>query len=324
MKTIMYSIGLLVLMCSCSEQKELALVEKVDGFKVSECRDNCSIDSVGIRRNEVKDGDLYIKFGYFLNCAWEDAFIKEVEERNDTMIIHMDRPHDVDTTLVNKSVDSDFDGIEDVEIVAVYPIYDCDCFFFFNMIIEDVVQAPKVIRIAPEVDRDKFWDQSKKNAPRIKSVKGVYDLNESPVKIKNLVLNTQLFDVTSGVTDAQYLDDFCNYKDYHLQRTYNLISKIDSETFSYLKVYVNDDRFKMSRRHAREIFQSIDVNYKYIKLWNTFRVGMSLDELMTYISSEEYHNDTRKVTMYTSQFTSEFFHDDKIVTRIKVQRRCDS
>ena len=270
----------------------------------------------------MKDGDLYIKFGYFLNCAWEDAFIKEVEEQNDTMIIRMDRPHDVDTTLVNKSVDSDFDGIEDVEIVAAYPIYDCDCFFFFNMKIEDVEQAPKVIRIAPEVDRDKFWDQSKKNAPRIKSVKGVYDLNESPVKIKNLVLNTQLFDVTSGITDAQYLDDFCNYKDYHFQRTYNLISKIESETFSYLRVYVNDDRFKMSRRHAREVFQSIDVNYKYIKLWNTFRVGMSLDELMTYISSEEYHNDTRKVTMYSSQFTSEFFHDGEIVTRIKVNRRC--
>jgi len=163
MKRVSYISILLIIAFGCAQKKELTLLEGVEEFEVSECRDNCSIDSVGIRRNEVKDGNLYVRFGYFLNCSWEDAFIKEIVERNDTMFIHVDRPHEVDTTFISKAVDSSFDTIEEVEIVAVYPITDCDCFFFFDLKINDVEKSPKVIRVAPEVDRDLFWDQSKRN-----------------------------------------------------------------------------------------------------------------------------------------------------------------
>lgn len=317
MKKLVYIFGLLMMLISCSQKKELTLLERVDDFTISECRDNCSIDSVGIRRNEIENNDLYLRFGYFLNCSWEEGYIETIERQNDTMIIHIDRPHEIDTVVVESG------NIITEEITHEYPITSCDCFFFFNVKINAVEKPPKVIRVAQKADRVKFWDEAKNSKPQYNESEGVFDLNEPPIKIKKIVLNTELFDVTSGITDAKYLDSFCKFKDYHLERNYNLVSKIKDETFSYLKVYVKDDKYKMSRRYANEVFQSIDINYKYLKVWSTFRVGMTLDDLMGYISAEEYHSDFGKVVVYSKEFKSEFFHENSVVTRIVIQRRCE-
>ena len=157
MKNKIFGITLLILGFNCSQKKELTLLESVSGFTVSECRNNCSIDSVGIRRNEVDDGDLYLRFGYFLNCSWEEAYIDAIEERNDTMIIHVDRPFESDTVIV-KSGD-----ITTEEITYVYPETSCDCFFFFDVKIKAVENAPKVVRISQNVGEVQFWDQEKNN-----------------------------------------------------------------------------------------------------------------------------------------------------------------
>jgi hypothetical protein len=309
------------LLC-CSKQKELSFFDKVEGFKISECKMNCSIDSVGVRQNEIKQGDLFVKFGYFLNCSWEDGFIKDIAERNDTLIIYMDRPHNIDTVSVDSMI-VDSKLVINEEITKTYEITDCGCFFFFDLKINDVAEAPKVIRVSGEAERTDYLDQLKQNKPPFVESEGVFDLNKPPVSVKRLVLNTKLYDVTSGITDAKHLDDFCKYRNFHLQRHYTIIPKEGYEVRSDLKVYVIDDRFKMSRNKAKELFQSIDIKNPSIKAWSTFYVGMPLDKMMSYLSAEEYHNDDGKVVVLSKKFKSEFYHEDAEVTRIIIQRICD-
>lgn len=149
MKKIILLFFLMISIIGCSKQKERSLFEKIENFNVSECKNNCGIDSIGIRRNEIKNGNLFIKLGYIVNCSWEEGFIDTISQKNDTLYIELDKPHDVDTTWVNAN---------EYKIIETYPIYDCDCFYFFNLTIKDMYKAPKVIRVSPTYQKQKFWD----------------------------------------------------------------------------------------------------------------------------------------------------------------------
>lgn len=149
MKKLFFLFFLTISIIGCSKQKELPLFEKIKDFKVSECKNNCGIDSIGVRRNEIKNGHLFIKLGYIVNCSWEKGFVSHISQRHDTMYIELDRPHNIDTTQIDDNT---------YETVETYPIYDCDCFHFFNLTMNDMSKTPEVIRVSPTYEKEKFWD----------------------------------------------------------------------------------------------------------------------------------------------------------------------
>jgi len=136
MKNLIKLSVIFYLTISCSKQKEQPLNERVEQFQVSECRTDCGIDSIGVRTSKVKN-DLGVKLGYVVNCSWKQAFIKNIEEQNDTLIFELDRP--------NKN--------------GEYPITECDCFFFFEFIIKNYTKKPKTIRVAELFEKGKYWDE---------------------------------------------------------------------------------------------------------------------------------------------------------------------
>ena len=123
-------------MFSCSKKNKPPLNKRVDNFKISECKRNCGIDSIGFQTKRI-DNNLNVKLGYIVNCAWNEAFLKDIIETNDTLIVQFDKPND--------------DGN--------YPITECNCFYFFEFTIKDYQKTPKSIRVAELFEEHKFWDE---------------------------------------------------------------------------------------------------------------------------------------------------------------------
>ena len=131
------SIAILVcLIIGCSGKKEQPLNQKIEKFLVSECRTECGIDSVGVWTNKIEN-NLNVKLGYIVNCSWKRAFLKNITETNDTLIVELDMPN----------------------VNGEYPITECDCFFFFEFIIKNYKKEPKAIRVAELFGDNKFWDE---------------------------------------------------------------------------------------------------------------------------------------------------------------------
>ncbi|VAV84346.1 hypothetical protein MNBD_BACTEROID02-1706 [hydrothermal vent metagenome] len=150
------------------------------------------------------------------------------------------------------------------------------------------------------------------------------DFTKPPVSIKRITLNDEKFWVTSSMVDAKYLDDsFCNYKDYHLERGYDIILKTNDIIINQLKVYVKDDSFKWNREKASEEFMSIEINNESIKPWNTFFVGMHVDSLLPYVINEEYHSDYGAINVYTKDYQLYFYLMDSLVEKILISRNCE-
>ena len=138
------------LIVSCSKQNNISISEKVEFFEISECQTKCGIDSIGIRKNEIKSGDLFVKLGYIVNCSWQQGYLKNIIKRNDTLIIEIDRPHDIDTLRIDSL---------NYEITETYPLTDCDCFFYFDLKIKKITQVPKIVRISSAFKKEKYWDE---------------------------------------------------------------------------------------------------------------------------------------------------------------------
>ena len=123
-------------MSGCSKQKEQPLNERVEQFRVSECRTDCGIDSIGVRTYNIEN-DLKVKLGYIVNCSWDRAFLKNITEINDTLIVELDMPSEN----------------------GHYPITECDCFLFFDFVIRNYSKAPKAIRVAELFEANTYWDE---------------------------------------------------------------------------------------------------------------------------------------------------------------------
>ncbi len=124
------------LIIGCSERKEKSLNQKTKRFRVSECRTDCGIDSIGVSTN--KSGkNLNVKLGYIVNCSWNKAFLKNITEINDTIIVELDKPN----------------------LNGEYPITECDCFFFFEFMIKNYNKEPRAVRVTELFDKNKFWDE---------------------------------------------------------------------------------------------------------------------------------------------------------------------
>ena len=136
MKNLINIAIIVCLIFGCSRRKEQSLNQKIEQFRVSECRTDCGIDSVGVWTNKAKN-DLNVKLGYVVNCSWKQAFIKNIEKQNDTLIVELDKPN----------------------VNGEYPITECDCFFFFEFIIKDYTKEPKDIRVAELFEKNKYWDE---------------------------------------------------------------------------------------------------------------------------------------------------------------------
>lgn len=167
-------------------------------------------------------------------------------------------------------------------------------------------------------------DVEVKQVDSIVDTKEKLDFSKPPISIKEYTLNDSLYWVTSSIIDAKYLDDFCVYMDYHLERGYHIIMKHNENIKNLLKVYVKDDKFQMNREKANEEFLSVEINNEFIKPWNTFRVGMSLDSLIPLISKSEYHSDYGTVDVYETEFTMNFTHKDSVVNKIYISRNCEN
>jgi hypothetical protein len=138
MKNLSKLIFYIFLIVGCSQREDIPLSERVDYFEISECKRDCGIDSIGIRKNEIKDNKLYARLGYIVNCSWEKGFLKNVTEKNDTLIIELDRAHSKE---------------------GKYPINSCDCFYYFDLVIKDYYKSPITIRITDLFDKGEFWDE---------------------------------------------------------------------------------------------------------------------------------------------------------------------
>lgn len=136
MKNLITLSIIVYLIIGCSKRKEPSLNKLIQQFRVSECRTDCGIDSIGVQTYKTEN-DLKVKLGYFVNCSWKKAFLKNITERNDTLIVELDKPN----------VDGE------------YPITECDCFFFFEFMITNYANEPKAIRIAELFEQNKYWDE---------------------------------------------------------------------------------------------------------------------------------------------------------------------
>ena len=126
------------LIVGCSKRKELPLIEKIERFKVSDCQNDCGIDSVGIRKNTIQNGNLNVRLGYIVNCSWRKAYLKNITEQNDILLIELDKPQLIDRE---------------------YPITSCDCYFYFNFVLKDYTNIPKTIRVLELFENNKYWDE---------------------------------------------------------------------------------------------------------------------------------------------------------------------
>jgi len=122
----------------CSKQKDIPLNKRVEQFQISECRADCGLDSLGIRTKKIENENLKVSLGYILNCSWEQAYFKNITEKNDTLIVELDMPNS--------------DG--------EYPITSCDCFFYFDFVIRDYNKLPKAIRVVDIFTENKYWDET--------------------------------------------------------------------------------------------------------------------------------------------------------------------
>lgn len=124
---------------SCAKQEKVPLNERVEEFRVSECRRDYGLDSIGILTKKIENKNLKVSLGYVLNCSWEQAYFKNITEKNDTLIVTLDRPHSED---------------------GQYPLTSCDCFFYFDFVVRDYDKLPKAIRVVDIFTEDKFWDET--------------------------------------------------------------------------------------------------------------------------------------------------------------------
>ncbi len=159
MKKVSILFFIVVFIFCCSKRRNTPLIDKVENFKISECQNNCGIDSVGVRKNEIIDNILRLKIGQIVNCAWEDGFLQKIEFRKDTLLIGLDRSADLDTLSIDTTMVKGEEVIS-LEIVKTYPIYDCDCFFYFELNISDVQRKPKFIRLheGDGLSEKDYWD----------------------------------------------------------------------------------------------------------------------------------------------------------------------
>ncbi|WP_299439363.1 hypothetical protein [uncultured Aquimarina sp.] len=155
MKVILNVGIILLLIISCSKPREISLFERTENFKISECKKECGVDSIGIRLNKVKNGDLFVRLGYIVNCSWGNGYLKSVIDKNDTLLIKLDRPHDIDTLRI----DTLKNNVIEYEIEESYPLTDCDCFFYFDFTIKNFKKTPKLIRISEQFEENKYWDE---------------------------------------------------------------------------------------------------------------------------------------------------------------------
>ena len=156
----------------------------------------------------------------------------------------------------------------------------------------------------------------------VKKVIPNINFNKPPIKIKDYTLNDKGFWVTSSMIDAKYLkDSFCSYKNYNLQRRYNVISKSNSRIKNQLEVYVSDDEFKWNREKANEEFFSMKINDEAIKLWNQLYVGMHKDSLLSFIKFKEYHEDFGSYVVYSDKYESNFYFENDTIQKIEIKRR---
>ncbi|WP_242205053.1 hypothetical protein [Aestuariivivens insulae] len=172
------------------------------------------------------------------------------------------------------------------------------------------------------IDYDKLNLIEKINDSLIKESIRDIDFDVPPINIKAYTLDDDNFWVTSSMVDAKYMDSFCSYKSYHLQREYNILSKTNNEKVNQLEVYVNDDKYKWNREKANEEFLSIDISDESIKPWRELYVGMHLDSLLGYLKNEEYHKDYGVINVYSKNFTSKFYFENDTVNKIIVERNC--
>lgn len=148
-------LAVLVLMTSCTQQKERSLLDQVSMFKISECQRQCGVDSVGIRKNEIKESKMLVRLGYIVNCSWEYGYLEDVTQRNDTLFLVLDRPHKTDTL----KIDATASDIISYQIVEEYSHTDCDCFFYIDLVLKDFPKALNTIRVKGPFGDKGYWDE---------------------------------------------------------------------------------------------------------------------------------------------------------------------
>ena len=149
------------------------------------------------------------------------------------------------------------------------------------------------------------------------------DFNSEPINSKVITLDEEKYWVTSSMRGNKKRDTICKYKDFWLKRTYNIIPK-EKEEFSknLIEVFVKDDVNKWNGEKAIEEFKSIRLKDNSITLWKNIKVGLTIDELITFIKEQEYHKDNGVVKLYSKEFESTFIIKNKRVYEIEVKRRC--
>jgi len=191
--------------------------------------------------------------------------------------------------------------------------------FFFLLILVSFYCKQKEKEVVVPIE-NKLTDIKKDSILEILESK--INFNLPPISIKDYTLNDEEFWVTSSMIDSKYLDTFCNYKDFHLQRGYNILSKTNDEKVNQLEVYVKDDYYKWNREKATEEFFSIIIRDESIKVWNELFVGMHKDSLIDYVKYEDYHEDFEVIDVYSKDFTSIFYFANNIIKEIKIFRNC--
>ncbi|MBW1295023.1 hypothetical protein [Aquimarina litoralis] len=152
LKNSLYFLCIALFILGCTKPK--SLLERTKNFQVSECKQDCGVDSMGVRLNKIRNGDLYVRLGHIVNCSWKQGYLRDMIYDSDTLVLELDRPHDIDTVRIDSTKNNVF-----YEIETSYTLADCDCFFFFEFTVEDFETTPKSIRILDNFKKGKYWDE---------------------------------------------------------------------------------------------------------------------------------------------------------------------
>lgn len=170
MRNLLIIFLILVSIVSCSSKNAVPLIDRVDSFNISECRKNCSIDSIGIRHNKIEESKLKLKFGYILNCSWEvNGYLKDLRINNDTLFVNIDQKPE-ETRIEIDSIQEGSETIITEREVMIFPYYDCDCFLNFDIVIDGIEKAPNEVKIFSAFDKIYLDEIPKKRFRYYKSI----------------------------------------------------------------------------------------------------------------------------------------------------------
>ena len=120
--------------------------KRIFDFQISDCKNECELDSGQVLTNDLVFDTLNVRVAHWMNCSWNQGYLEDINFKNDTLNILLDRPYD--------DIEYDEDGNE----MKIYSMTDCNCIFFIDLKLEDIENKPKTILVNSNPVKNGYWN----------------------------------------------------------------------------------------------------------------------------------------------------------------------